>query len=72
MDVSAHIAQLEHHLKPYQLSHQDFQNRFHFLKDVEDPYVRTYYISNDSHHPSQRVAVRKYIADDQPKYLDVL
>ena len=50
----------------------DFATRFQHQSGVEDPYTRYYDICSDASHPGHRVAVRRYIADDDQKQQDVL
>lgn len=47
-------------------------NRFSLIKSIEDPYVHYYEICKDIKKVETRVAVRRYIADDENRYLDVL
>jgi hypothetical protein len=56
----------------FKLSAEQFTGRFSDIKSVEDPYGRYADICSDAEQPGQRVAVRRYIADDDDKRQDVL
>jgi hypothetical protein len=58
-------------LKSFKLDYSAFVLRFELIKAIEDPYVRYYDICKDGGE-GRRVAVRRYIADDEGRYMDVL